>query len=223
MELKQGIIPLALCPFCGKSASLECRINDYIHDLAPINVEYFYVGCLRCGITTCCEQDKEKVIDIWNTRATSPYKDPSLSELYLTGLEVTNSLKAQIHELQKKNLEQEIKYEGLFSHRRKLEELQDELNKLNIWRDKQKEEVGYNKWVSFDIVWKETLEKANNFNRIKKYNKELMDSLEKLISQCSYTSNIQETYRDKSINLLARISKEFAENPLEAEVICSDS
>lgn len=43
---------------------------------------------------------------------------------------------------------------------------EDKYASLVAWRDRQKAEVGYDRSVSFDTVWAETLEKARQYDRI---------------------------------------------------------
>lgn len=44
---------------------------------------------------------------------------------------------------------------------RRVDYLQDSVNRSKEWLRKAKKEAGYNDGVSFDIVWAETLTKAN--------------------------------------------------------------
>ncbi len=46
---------------------------------------------------------------------------------------------------------------------RELADIKDTLRRWNECNSKRKREAGYNPWISFDVVWAETLKKAQSF------------------------------------------------------------
>lgn len=75
-----------------------------------------------------------------------------------TGLATLEALTAQVEQLTQERDEADRRAGAA---ERRQASTSDSLFKLNHWRDKQKVMAGYSPNVSFDIVWAETLEKAN--------------------------------------------------------------
>ena len=70
--------------------------------------------------------------------------------------ELSDKLKGDAERLESDN----DPYKENWQLRKEVERYQNSQQRSETWRDRAKEEAGYHRNISFDIVWKETLNKA---------------------------------------------------------------